>query len=339
MNKKINIAIVGLGRISIKHIDAIKKNNKYFNLIAVCDTDKAKLKKINKTFNLKTYINFNNLVKDKNINLISLCTPSGLHAKHSILASKYKKNIITEKPMATNLNDAKRMIIEANKNRVKLFVVKQNRFNPTLMYIKKLIDKNELGKIYLFHSNVFWHRSQSYYDSATWRGTKKLDGGALMNQASHYVDLIDWFFGPINFIHSFSSTLERNIEVEDTAVLNLKCKNILGSLSVTMLNYEKNYEGSLTIISEKGTIKIGGVALNSIKEINLKNKRIEEKIKNLSYNIENIYGNGHVPYYKNVAMTINNKEKASTDGYEGIKSLNLILKSYESNKKNKTLKI
>ncbi len=337
--KKINIAIVGLGRISTKHIDAILKNKRFFNLVAVCDNDKSKLLKISKNINTQIYDSFDKLLLDKKVELISLCTPSGLHASQAIKAFKYNKKVITEKPMATNLKDANDMIRSAKKYKSMLFVVKQNRFNPTLSFIKNLIDKNALGRIYMFHSNVFWHRSQSYYNSDKWRGTIKYDGGALMNQASHYIDLIDWFFGPIKKINSFTSTLKRKIEVEDTAIINFKTKNSLGSLAVTMLSYEKNFEGSLTIISEKGSIKIGGLALNSIKEINLKNKKIEDKLKKLSYNIENIYGNGHVPYYQNIGMTLNNKAKPSTDGHEGLKSLKLIIKSYESSKKNINIKI
>ncbi len=339
MNKKINIGIVGLGRISHNHIDAIQKNNKFFNLVGLCDSNKNILKKFKK-FKLPLFVNLKELINIDDIDIVSLCTPSGIHSEQAVLALNNGINVITEKPMATNLFDANKMLKAAKKNKKKLFVVKQNRFNPTLVYLKKLLEEKKLGKIYMFNSNVFWHRSQSYYNSAKWRGKKDLDGGALMNQASHYIDMIDWFFGPIKKLSAYCLTLQRKIEMEDSTVVNFISKNnIMGSISVTMLSYEKNFEGSLTIISEMGNIKIGGLALNEIQDINLKDKKIEKDLKKLSYNIKNIYGNGHIKYYSNVASTLIKNTKPSTDGYEGYKSLKLIISAYESAKNGNNINI
>jgi len=337
MNNKFKIAIVGMGRISNKHLEAIKYNNKYFKLVAICDNDKKKLSQFNNQ-HINKYTEINNMLRNEKIDILSICTPSGYHAKQSIIASKHKINVISEKPMAINTKDAKKMILEAKKNKKKLFVVKQNRFNQTLKYLKHLITRGSLGKIYLFNSNVFWNRPQKYYDSAKWRGTYKLDGGALMNQASHYVDMIEWLFGPVKEVAAKMETISRKIEAEDSCVLNFKMKkNILGSLSVTMLCYEKNFEGSLTIVAEKGTVRIAGIALNDIKEINLKNKTIKNNLFKKSYSVKNVYGNGHNEYYKNVALNLLGKKNDITEGIDGLKSLKIIESAYISNKKNKNI--
>ena len=197
-----------------------------------------------------------------------------------------------------------------------------------------------MGDIYFLNSNVFWNRGENYYSSDKWRGTKKFDGGALMNQASHYVDMIDWLFGPVTEVSCFMETIARKIEVEDSCVINFRLKNnVLGSLSVSMLAYEKNFEGSLTVITEKGTIRIAGIALNKIKEINIKNKIIEKKFINKNYQVKNVYGKGHNEYYRNVALNLLGKTNIITDGYDGIKSLQIIESSIKSNKQNKNIKI
>ncbi len=339
MKNKLKIAIIGMGRISLKHLEAISNNSKYFDLVAICDNNEKKLNDFQK-FNIKKYNNYKKLLKNEELDLISICTPSGLHAKQSILASKNKINVICEKPMALKITDAKRMILEAKKNDVKLFIVKQNRFNQTLVYLKNLIQNNKMGKVYFFNSNVFWNRGDKYYSSDKWRGTKKFDGGALMNQASHYVDMVEWLFGPVTEVSCFMETIARKIEVEDSCVINFRLKNnVLGSLSVSMLAYEKNFEGSLTVITEKGTIRIAGIALNEIKEINIKNKKIEKNFINKNYQVKNVYGKGHNEYYRNVALNLFGKNNIITDGYDGIKSLQIIESSIISNKKNKKIKI
>ena len=205
-----------------------------------------------KNYSLRGYTDLNDMINNEDLDLVILCTPSGLHAEQTELCAK-KINIITEKPMATNWNDALSMVKACDDENVRLFVVKQNRFNPTLQLLKRALTENRFGKIHMVNLNVFWSRPQSYYDQASWRGTYKYDGGAFMNQASHYVDLLSWLIGPIQKIHSMMSTF-RNIEVEDTGVLNLKWLNgTLGSMSVTMLTYPKNLEASITIIGERNS--------------------------------------------------------------------------------------
>ena len=198
-----------------------------------------------------------------------------MHCEQTIEAAKSNINICTEKPMALNVKDCMKMIRICKEKNVRLFVVKQNRLNTTLQDLKRKIENGMFGKIGIISLNVFWHRPQSYYDQADWRGTSKFDGGALMNQASHYVDLLEWLIGPIESVSSFVNTISRKIDVEDTAVLNLKwIEGMLGTMSITMISYPKNIEGSITIIGDQGSAKVGGEALNKYEFLFLKGLQI-----------------------------------------------------------------
>ena len=190
-----------------------------------------------------------------------------------------------------------RMVKACDDAGVRLFVVKQNRTNLTLQLLKRAIEEKRFGKIHMVHLNVFWTRPQEYYDEAEWRGTLELDGGAFMNQASHYVDLLDWLIGPIDKVQAMMSTT-RDIEVEDTGVLNIRWINgTLGSMSVTMLTYRKNLEGSITILGEKGTVRVGGLAVNNIEHWEFDDtKDYDEEIKEANYQTTSVYGFGPVSY-------------------------------------------
>lgn len=342
MKKKYKIGIVGCGRISANHFNAIREFSNDLELVSVCDNNLKVLKKYKKKYSVPGYDDINQMIKSQDLDIISLCTPSGLHPKQTILAAKNKINVITEKPMAVRWQDGLKMVEVCKKFGVKLFVVKQNRYNSTLQNLKKAIENKRFGKIHLVQVNVFWCRPQSYYNQGNgWRGTKKLDGGALMNQASHYVDLLTWLVGPINKVQSMVSTY-RKIEVEDTCVLNLKwLSGALGSMSVTMLTYPKNLEGSITIIGSKGTVKIGGVAVNEIVEWIFKDKKdLDRYVKQKSsYKTNSVYGYGHIQYYQSIVNVLKKKKKPHIDGNEGLKSLELIIASYISAKKNNTVNL
>ncbi len=349
-NRKINIALVGCGRISKNHIKAIFENYKFLKLVAICDLNNKHLDSFNdfiielaskknicldpilKINNYEELINYSKDNKNNlSIDLVVLTTPSGLHPIQTKMAANAGIHICTEKPMATKWNDGLLMVNECKKNNVMLFVVKQNRFNPTIKLLKKLILQEKFGNIFTVSVNVFWQRPQSYYDQAVWRGTKEFDGGALMNQASHYADLLHWLIGPLDSVNAFLATSGRKIEVEDTAVLNLKWLNgALGTMSVSMLTFPENLEGSITVLGEKGTLKIGGKALNRIENCIFSDKEISTECKNLDYKIENIYGNGHIPYYKNMIETLQGIASPCCDGEEGLKSLELIIAAYKS---------
>ena len=339
--KKLNIAICGCGRISKNHFEAILFYNKNFSLVGFCDTEKNKIKEISLKYNIPGFSDLNKMIKKIKIDILVICTPSGLHAKQCILASRNNIHVITEKPMALTYKNGVQMIAECRKNKTKLFVVKQNRFNKTLKLLKRAILEKRFGKIHFVQVNVFWTRPQSYYDQGNgWRGTKKMDGGAFMNQASHYIDLLTWLIGPVKKVQSFMSKF-RKIEVEDTGTLNLEwLDGTLGSASVTMLTYPSNLEGSITIIGEKGTVKVGGVAVNEIQTWNFASKKsYDQNIKHINYKTKSVYGFGHKLYYKHIIDAFNGNAKNIIDGNEGIKSLELLVASYLSAKKNKTIEL
>ncbi len=236
--------------------------------MAVCDIDRAALDKAVSQTGATGYTNLGDMLAHSNADVVVLATPSGLHPDQAIQVANSGCHVMTEKPMATRWADGKRMVAACDAAGVRLFVVKQNRRNATLQLLKRAVEKDRFGRIYLATINVFWSRPQSYYDSAAWRGTWEFDGGAFMNQASHYVDLLDWLIGPIESVQAYTGTLARNIEVEDTGVMSVRWRSgALGSVNVTMLTYPKNMEGSITILGEKGTVRVGGVAVNEIQTL------------------------------------------------------------------------
>lgn len=338
-DRKIKVAVVGCGRISNNHLNAIKHHQNDLQLVAVCDENPARAEEVAKEYGVKAYSDLAKLLTESDTDVVVLCTPSGLHAEQACMAAEHGKHVITEKPMATRWQDGLRMVKVCDKAGVHLFVVKQNRHNATIQALKKAIDAGRFGRIYLVTSNVFWTRPQTYYSQDRWRGTWEFDGGAFMNQASHYVDLLDWLIGPVESIQAMMGTLARNIEVEDTGVLNIKWRSgALGSMSVTMLTYPKNLEGSITILGEKGTVRLGGPALNEVQHWEFEDKLdTQEEISKFNYQISSVYGNGHQMYYENVIKVFRGEAKPQTDGREGLRSLELLVSAYIAKKEAKTV--
>lgn len=330
--RAIRIALIGCGRIASKHFEAIKENGKDLIIDAVCDIDQMTLQQASKITGCKGYSNLDELLCNSNADVVSICTPSGIHATQTCHIASFGRHVITEKPMATRWQDGLDMVKACDEAGVRLFVVKQNRMNATLQALKLAIENYRFGRIYLVNINVMWSRPQSYYDQAKWRGTWEFDGGALMNQASHYIDLLDWLFGPVESIQAMTATLARNIETEDTGVLNVKWRNgALGSVNVTMLAHQQNFEGSITIIGEKGTVRIGGVALNEIQHWEFQNQFEEDdNIKAANYAIDSVYGFGHSRYYKNVIDVLRGNAEPVTNGRSGLKTLELLIATYIS---------
>ncbi|MGD9601785.1 MAG: Gfo/Idh/MocA family protein [Gammaproteobacteria bacterium] len=333
-NRRIRFAVVGCGRISDRHFDALKSHAERAELVAVCDTDKAALARTAADLGVEGYDSLDSLLSRSEADVVVLCTPSGLHPSQTIQVARAGRHIVTEKPMATRLADGKRMVATCDDEHVHLFVVKQNRLNPTLQLVKRAVRKKRFGRIYMVNVNVFWTRPQSYYDSSRWRGTWEFDGGAFMNQASHYVDLLDWLIGPIESVHAYTSTLERNIEVEDSGVANIKWRSgALGSINVTMLTYPKNLEGSITILGEKGTVQVGGVAVNEIKHWEFAEPDEDDaKVEDASYGTVSVYGIGHPVYYDNVIRVLRGEASPETDGREGLRSLETLIAMYTSSR-------
>jgi len=341
ISEKIKLAIVGCGRISRNHFGSIEKHADDIELTAICDSNEEILHEHAQKYGVKGYTNMEDMLREGNVDLVAICTPSGLHAEQAALAARYGVHVLTEKPMATRWQDGMHMVKACDEAGVILFVVKQNRKNATLQLLKRAIEEKRFGRIYMVHINVFWTRPQEYYDQAKWRGTWELDGGAFMNQASHYVDLIDWLIGPVESVQAMTGTLARDIEVEDTGVMNIKWRSgALGSMSVTMLTYPKNLEGSITILGEKGTARIGGVAVNDIQNWEFEDPReYDIKIKEANYETTSVYGFGHPLYYKNVIDVLRGKTEPETDGREGLRSLELLIAAYISARDGKTVSL
>lgn len=325
-------ALVGCGRISASHFAALEAHGNRVENVDVCDTDPAALAKAVQRTGARGHASLTDMLAATDADAVIVTTPSGLHPAQVIEIAESGRHVISEKPMATRWRDGLLMVEACETAGVQLFIVKQNRRNATLQLLKRAVQGGRFGRIYMIAVNVFWTRPQDYYDSAAWRGTWEFDGGALMNQASHYVDLLDWLGGPIESLHAYTATLARNIEVEDTAVMNVRWRSgALGSMNVTMLTYPKNLEGSITILGEKGSVKVGGVALNKIENWDFETPHADDaEVAAASYDTGSVYGFGHQLYYDNVVGTLAGECDAATDGREGLRSLEVLIASYLS---------
>jgi UDP-N-acetyl-2-amino-2-deoxyglucuronate dehydrogenase len=332
VDRKIRFALVGCGRIAHNHFSAMREHRARCDLVGVCDIDPHALATAADKTGATAYPTLDAMLAHCNADAVIVTTPSGLHPEQTIRIAAAGRHIITEKPMATRWEDGKRMVSAADAAGVRLFVVKQNRRNATLQLLKRAVEKKRFGRIYMVNLNVFWTRPDAYYDSAAWRGTWEFDGGAFMNQASHYVDLIDWIVGPVESLHAYTATLARNIEVEDTGVISLRWRNgALGSMNVTMLTYPRNLEGSITILGEYGTVRIGGVAVNEVQQWEFASPDPDDElVSDASYQTSSVYGYGHPLYYDNVIKVLRGEAEAQTDGREGLKSLEVLVAAYLS---------
>lgn len=330
--RPIRFALVGCGRISASHLAALEAHRADAVVAAVSDVERDRRDAAAATTGAAAFASLTDLLRETPVDAVILATPSGLHPRQAIEAAEAGVHVVTEKPMATSWSEGKAMVHACDRAGVHLFVVKQNRLNPTLQLAKRAMEAGRFGRIATVAVNVFWSRPQSYYDSAAWRGTWEFDGGAFMNQASHYVDLLDWLVGPVESVQAYTATLLRNIQVEDTGVLALRWRSgALGTMNVTMLTYPRNLEGSITILGERGTIRIGGVAVNRIEEWSFADPDpMDAEVAGASYDVGSVYGKGHTPYYANVIAALRGAATPMTDGREGLKSLELLIATYIS---------
>ena len=331
MNAPIRIALVGCGRISRTHIDAIA-NVDGVTLVAVCDDLEARAKETGASAGVPWFTDYATMLRDVPCDAVTVATPSGLHPAHGIAAARAGKHVICEKPMATSLKGADELVTACDDAKVQLFVVKQNRLNPAVQLLKRAVDKGRFGRIYVANTTVWWSRPQEYYDQAPWRGTWEFDGGAILNQASHYVDLMQWLIGPVDTVMAKTATLARRIEAEDTGIAVLKYRSgALGSIQVTMLTWPKNLEGSITVLGEKGTVKIGGTAVNKVEHWAFADADPDDAlVEQANTAPPSVYGFGHEGYYRNVLAVLHGESRPDTDGRGGRKSLELVLAIYES---------
>jgi UDP-N-acetyl-2-amino-2-deoxyglucuronate dehydrogenase len=332
-NSPVRLALVGCGRISGNHIAAVDQIDG-LELVAVADSETGRACAIAKARGIPAHRTIDQLLAETECDVVTICTPSGLHPAHGIAAARAGKHVITEKPMAISLAGADDLVQACDAAGVHLFVVKQNRLNPPIQLLRRAIEKGRFGRIYLANATLRWTRPQEYYDSARWRGTWEFDGGAIMNQASHYVDLMQWLVGPVESVIAKTATLARQVETEDTGVAVLRFRSgALGVIEVTVLTYPRNMEGSITILGEKGTVKIGGTAVNRVEHWQFAEYDDDDKLVEAADTASpNVYGHGHLGYYHNVLAVLRGEAKPGTDGREGRKSLELILGIYESAK-------
>ena len=330
----LNFALVGCGRIAKRHSELLGLNQiKGATLTAVCDINAEKAKAIGKKFGVPYYTDMDEMMQTTSIDVVSVLTPSGLHAEHVVNLAKFKKHIMVEKPMALTLDDADAMIRACDQNGIKLFVIKQNRFNVPVVKLREALETGRFGKLVLGTIRVRWCRTQAYYDQDKWRGTWAYDGGVLTNQASHHVDMLEWMLGEVESVFAKSTTALVDIETEDTAVVLLKFKNgALGIVEATTATRPNDLEGSISILGEKGTVEIGGFAVNQMKIWNFIEEQSGDKevMERYSVNPPNVYGFGHQAYYEHVVDCINNNKQHLVDGLKGRKSLELISAIYES---------
>ena len=326
-------ALLGCGRIAKRHADLLAGGAiEGARLSAVCDTDKKAADGFAASYQVPAEYDPSALFARPDVDVVSILTPSGMHAEHAIAAAKAGKHIVVEKPMALRLDDADAMIRACDQSGVRLFVVKQNRFNRPIVKAREALAEGRFGKLVLGTVRVRWCRPQAYYDQAKWRGTWGLDGGVLSNQASHHVDMLEWFMGDVESVHARATTAMVNIEAEDTAIATLKFRNgALGIIEATTAARPKDLEGSISILGENGMVEIGGFAMNEIRHWHFADERPsdEEVRQNFSVNPPNVYGFGHQAYYEHVIDCLNGRGAALVDGLEGRKSLELITALYE----------
>jgi UDP-N-acetyl-2-amino-2-deoxyglucuronate dehydrogenase len=329
--KNFRISLVGCGRISRSHVEAISRIDG-LELVAASDPNQERAREIAEPLGIPCFASYERMLDDVASDIVSICTPSGLHPAQGVLAANSGRHVVTEKPMAISLKGADELVQACDRAKVHLFVVKQNRLNEPVKVLKRAVDEGRFGRLYMASCTVFWARPQEYYEQADWRGTWEFDGGAFMNQASHYVDLIQWLMGPVESVMAKTATLARKIETEDTGVAILRFRSgALGVIEVTMLTYPKNMEGSITLLGEKGTAKIGGTAVNKVEHWEFADAREDDaRIREMDSNPPNVYGYGHEGYYRNVLAVLRGDAQPETDGRAGRKSLELILGIYES---------
>ena len=332
-SKSFRVALVGCGRIANSHFEAFARIDG-LDLVAVCDTVEGRTREAGEKMGVPFFTSLDKMLAQVPSDVVVIATPSGMHPAHGISAARAGRHVVSEKPMAISLASADELVKACDEAGVHLFVVKQNRLNATVQLVKRALDKARFGRIFMANATVRWARPQEYYDQAPWRGTWEFDGGAFMNQASHYVDLMQWFVGPVESVMAKTATMARRIEAEDSGAALLKFRSgAIGVMEVTMLTFPKNYEGSITLLGEKGTVRIGGTAVNRIEHWQFAEYDDDDKlVEAANTNPPSVYGFGHEPYYRNVLKVLRGEAAPDTDGRAGRKSLELILGIYESAK-------
>ena len=330
----INFALLGCGRIAKRHAELLGTGQiAGARLAAVCDVRPERAQEFGARYSVPSFESLSDMLREPGIDVVSVLTPSGMHAEHAIAVARGRRHVVVEKPMALTLVDAEAMVSACDAAGVRLFVVKQNRFNVPVIKAREALDAGRFGRLVLGTVRVRWCRDQRYYDQDSWRGTWAQDGGVLANQASHHVDMLGWFMGDVQSVHARGVTALAKIEAEDTAVATLKFRNgALGIIEATSAARPKDMEGSLSVLGSGGAVEIAGFAVNKIRTWQFVEPIASdvEVVEKYSVNPPNVYGFGHQAYYEHVVDCLANGATALVDGHQGKQSLELVMALYES---------
>ena len=348
--KKLRFAIIGCGRISYKHVEALIGNREEAELTAVCDivpekTDKCIREYLQGIPGIQAptaYTDYKVMLEKADIDVVAIATESGYHARIAIECMNQGKHVLVEKPMALSIADADMMIEATKLNNVKLGVCHQNRFNPVVRKLRSAIEEGKFGRLINGTARILWTRDMNYYKQAPWRGTWELDGGTLMNQCIHNVDLLQWMLGgEVGSVYAQTDNFIRDIEAEDFGAIIIRFKNkSIGIVEGSACVYPQNLEETLSIFGEKGTVCLGGLAVNKIETWRFEDEGDTDKedLNRLSEELDSVYGNGHTPLYKDIIDSINMNRDPLIDGVEGKKALSIILAAYKSSHTNSVIK-
>lgn len=331
-------ALIGCGRIAPNHIAAAIQNN--LDIVAVCDIHEGHMKLLLSKFELDTskikkYTDYKKMIEEESIDLIAIATESGLHAEIALACIAKNIHCIIEKPIAMSMGDAQKICDAAKEHNVVVCANHQNRFNKSIMKIREAINHDRFGKLFHGTAHVRWNRNKGYYNQAPWRGTWAQDGGCLMNQCIHNIDLLRWMMGDdIVEVMAYTDRVNHDyLEAEDLGLAIIKFANgSYGVIEGTTNVYPKNLEETLYIFGEKGTVKAGGKSVNIIEEWNFADEMEEvSKVKEEhSEQPESVYGFGHNPLYADVVKAIENNTKPLVDAEAGKRALELVLAIYKS---------
>lgn len=331
MSTEIRYGLIGCGRVAPRHAQSLGQVAEA-RLVAVADLKASRAEHFAEEYKATPYTDYRALLDRPDIDAVSICVPSGLHARVALDALDAGKHVLVEKPIALKLADADAMIERARARDLRLGVVLQNRYNSPMQQLRRLIDGGGLGRLYLGNACVRWFRPQSYYED-DWHGTLAMDGGALMNQSIHHIDALRWFMGPVHSVYAYSATLAHQMEAEDVGVATLRFQNgALGTVEGSTLTWPQNLEGSVAIFGERGSVKIGGTALNRITLWKVDGQLEQEAELLTAQRVDppTVYGYSHREVIHDFTQAVLSGRAPGTPGEEARTSLELVLAMYES---------
>jgi UDP-N-acetyl-2-amino-2-deoxyglucuronate dehydrogenase len=333
-NSPLKFGMIGCGRVAENHLKALTSGQLAAQLVAVTDLDETRAKAKAEKYHVPYYQDYHQMMRQHpEIQVVIIATPTGYHAAHTLDLARYGRHLVVEKPMALRVPDCGAMIRACARHHCRLFVVKQNRFNPAVVAARQALESGRFGKLVMGTVRVRWHRTQQYYEQDHWHGTWALDGGVMSQQASHHLDLLQWFMGPIADMHCRTATRLLDIEVEDTALAMIRFESgALGAFEATVATRPEDLEGSLSLLGENGSVVLGGHAVNRILYWRFaREEPIDVEIHHRhSQDIPNVYGRGHLPYLANVIEAIQQNKPGLVEGPEGKKNVEILTALYES---------